>query len=285
MNRFKLPCILFLTSLVFNSSSVGAMNHKHHIVKLYVPVHAPKISYYAVVKYVHPDTPTVFFHFWYSNGRWTKKPGEKLVLSSNPQIARSQKVLYRSRYFDGTYPGLVWVRNPYGYAAPAEMSDMYTLSRMYHIHGAAYVTRKYHPHMDQFIPTIYKYPQETYPFNGQCLYGVNQIPFVKNGFILQPSGTATVAGRLCIVFQSSGIKWYEDAKTHIILKYEDDSTPNMLMLYEVTYIKYHSSLPASIFELPKGTKVWIPAIYEGLRLPKGITAVKMPSDIASTGMG
>ncbi len=276
---------ILLSALV---SSVNLLNaqpgYKRENKPTYLPVHAPHLSYYAVVEEMLPNPPRRLYHVWYCNGRWKTAPAQKFVLSNDPKLIGSQMAFYRTRRFDGSYPGLVWVENRMGMAYPAESSERYNIGRLIELHGITVVNKKYGTQNQSEAEAAYHNLSPQYPMAGRLLVTASQQPgkdCLKGAHV---EGVDKVAGRVCRRYSSYfGTVWI-DKKTQLVLKQKINMGGAPPVIFKVLSIRFTHILPRSMFELPRGTRVYRPADFTGVPLPAGVIPIKMPADIAATGI-
>ncbi len=250
----------------------------------YLPAHAPHLCYYAVVEEILPSQPRRLYHVWYCNGRWKSAPAQKLVLSYNPKAILDQLAFYRTRRFDGAYPGLVWVENQMGMAYPAESSERYNIGRLINLYGIALVDKKYGTQNQSEAEAAYHTLFQQYPMAGRLLVTASQQPGkdLLNGMHLD--GVGKVAGRICRRYAGSfGMTWI-DKRTQLVLKQKINMGGTPPVVFKVLSIHFTHKLPRAVFELPRGTRVYRPADFHGVSLPAGVIPIKMPADIAATGI-
>ncbi len=250
----------------------------------YLPVHAPHLCYYAVVEELLPSQPSRLYHVWYCNGRWKTAPAHKFVLSYNPKLIGSQMAFYRTRRFDGSYPGLVWVENRMGMAYPAESSERYNIGRLINLYGIAVVNKKYGTQNQSEAEAAYHNLFQQYPMAGRLLVTASQQPGkdLLNG--MHPDGVGKVAGRICRRYTGSSATVWIDKRTQLVLKQKINMSGAPPVVFKVLSIQFTHKLPRAVFELPRGTRVYRPADFTGASLPAGVIPIKMPTDIAATGI-
>ncbi len=281
--QISLPAVMAAFALFVGPTQAAPKQHSSpYTSRKYVPIHAPRVSYYAVLKLQDRGMPARYYKVWYSNGMWLKKPGQPLPKFFSHNEALAVKSAYLTYYFDGSYPDLVWESNPLGFCAPGQASDRSNLGRLYHLYGKQRVDQKYHIPVEKSVDGWYDHPDQIYPF-GFILISPNEQPFKRLNPTIQRKGTAKVAGRTCDVYTNDMGTYYIDAATHIVLRAAMTAKAANID-FTVVRIQYTKTYPRSLFQLPPGTRVWRPLDYIGLKLPHGVRAITMPASIAATGI-
>jgi hypothetical protein len=83
---------------------------------------------------------------------------------------------------------------------------------------------------------------------------------------------------------------FVDVDTRLVLRHEQtyrypgSPAPPMSMVFLVKSFKRLNAVDHAKFQLPPGSRAWMPKLFEGVKLPQGVVPITPPARYAATGM-